>query len=68
MGSAEGALVGSLPAGAARAGAGLSPSRRALRRFLRHRLAVLGGSLTIEAALGVGTTLFIQVPVPAAGQ
>jgi two-component system, NarL family, sensor histidine kinase UhpB len=35
---------------------------------MRERLAVLGGSLTIEAAPGVGTTLFIQVPVPAAGQ
>ena len=51
MGSAEGALVGSLPAGTARAGAGLSPSRRTLRRFLRHRLAVLGG--VVLAAMAV---------------
>jgi signal transduction histidine kinase len=34
---------------------------------MRERLAVLGGSLTIETGSEVGTTLFIQVPVPAVG-
>ena len=51
MSSAEGALVGPAPAAAARAGAGLSPSRRTLRRFLRHRLAVLGGVVLALMAL-----------------
>jgi peptide/nickel transport system permease protein len=54
MSSAEGALVGSAPASVARAGVGLSPSRRTLRRFLRHRLAVLGALiLALMAVAGI---------------
>jgi signal transduction histidine kinase len=34
---------------------------------MRERLAVLGGTLSIETAPDAGTTLFIQIPIPAAG-
>ncbi|TXM77143.1 PAS domain-containing protein [Methylobacterium sp. WL69] len=31
---------------------------------IRERLSLLGGSLTLESSPGVGTTLFITIPVP----
>jgi peptide/nickel transport system permease protein len=45
-------------AGSLRRAAGQSPSRRTLRRFLRHRLAVLGGVI-----LGVMTLCAILAPL-----
>jgi signal transduction histidine kinase/PAS domain-containing protein len=31
---------------------------------MRERVALVGGTLTIETALGAGTTLFVQLPIP----
>ena len=31
---------------------------------IRERLSLLGGTLTLESSPGVGTTLFISIPVP----
>ena len=33
---------------------------------IRERLALLGGTLTLESSAGVGTTLFVRIPVPRA--
>lgn len=33
---------------------------------IRERLALLGGTLTLESSAGVGTTLFVRIPVPEA--
>jgi signal transduction histidine kinase len=30
---------------------------------MRERLALVGGSMTIQSEEGIGTTLFIQVPI-----
>lgn len=54
-------------------GAGGAPARRGPREHLgilgmRERLALLDGSLTIEASPGAGTTLFVQVPIPGPGE
>lgn len=35
---------------------------------MRERVALIGGTLTIDAAGGVGTTLYFRVPLAAAGQ
>lgn len=51
MSSAEGVLPGVGDAANAAQAAGQSPSRRTLRRFLRHRLAVTGGVILIVMAI-----------------
>ncbi|GEL41527.1 hypothetical protein MEX01_21180 [Methylorubrum extorquens] len=33
---------------------------------IRERLALLGGTLSLESSAGVGTTLFVRIPVPQA--
>ncbi|MGU3662286.1 ATP-binding protein [Methylobacterium fujisawaense] len=33
---------------------------------IRERLTLLGGTLTLESSAGVGTTLFVRIPVPEA--
>lgn len=51
MSSAEGVLPGTAGAVAEVSAASQSPSRRTLRRFLRHRLAVLGGAILLVMAV-----------------
>lgn len=42
----------------------LAESKRLGVRGMRERAALVGGSLEVESALGVGTTLFLRVPLP----
>jgi peptide/nickel transport system permease protein len=51
MSSVEVVLPGATDAGSVTQAAGQSPSRRTLRRFLRHRLAVIGGVALIVMAV-----------------
>ena len=55
---ADSAAVGN---GSAAAGGGSLP--RLGLSGIRERLALIGGTLSIESARGVGTTLYIQIPV-----
>jgi signal transduction histidine kinase len=62
------ALADSAAAGNGSAAAGGGSLPRLGLSGIRERLALIGGTLSIESAPGVGTTLYIQIPVAPAEQ
>jgi len=62
------ALADSAAAGNGSAAAGSGSLPRLGLSGIRERLSLIGGTLSIESAPGVGTTLYIQIPVAPAEQ
>jgi signal transduction histidine kinase len=45
-----------------------APSRRLGLLGMKERVALVGGTLTIESTPGGGTTIFARIPLPADGE